>query len=48
MIIPPPSAFVAAATIRRAPLATSMSVATQTAPDHPMKGNIGSGDDGSH
>jgi hypothetical protein len=47
MAIPPPPAFVAAVTITRAPLATAMSVATQTALDHPVKGNIGSGDAGS-
>jgi len=47
LTIPPPHAFVAAATNTRAPLATAMTVATQTAPDRPVKGNIGSGDAGS-
>jgi hypothetical protein len=47
LTIPPPPAFVAAVTITRAPHATAMSVATQTALDHPVKGNIGSSDAGS-
>ena len=45
-ILPPP-ASVALVTITRAPLATAMSVATQTVPDRPVKGNNGSGEDGS-
>ena len=47
MTIPPPPAFVVAATIIRAPIATTMIVATQTATDRPVKGNIGSGEAGS-
>jgi hypothetical protein len=45
--IPPPPAFVAAVTITRTPLATTMSVATQTALDLLVKGNIGSDEAGS-
>jgi hypothetical protein len=48
LTIPPPPAFVAAATITRSPLATAMCVATQTTPDRPVMGNIGSGESGSH
>jgi hypothetical protein len=43
LTIPPPP-FVAEVTITRAPLATAMSVATQTAPDRLVNGNIVSGD----
>jgi hypothetical protein len=39
---------VAAATITRSPLTITMCVATQTTPDRPVMGNIGSGESGSH
>jgi len=39
LTIPPPPTSVAMVTIIRAPLTTSVSVATQIAPDHPVKGN---------
>jgi hypothetical protein len=47
LTIPPPPPFVAVVTITRAPLATAMSVATQTAPYRLVNGNIGSSDAGS-
>ena len=47
MTIPPPPAFVMVAAATKAALATSMSVATQTAPDRLVKGTIGSGEAGS-
>jgi len=46
LTIPPPPASIAAATITRAPLTTVVSVATQTTPDHLVKGNNSSGEAG--
>jgi len=44
LTIPPPPASMVATNITRAPLSTTMCVATQTTLDHSVKGNNGSGE----